>query len=358
MVEFKDVMEVFNSINQHHGIYPTNPYKSNDNIENDYFSDGISIPTKIIPMFRLEFTDKDIPQLVTVSYKIDYLNPALDAHNKENNLETVNEPVYFNEFVIYKMNDEFRIDDKVLHQHYPNHLTLNKKDMVNCLYSQAIALTSGLSFDTVKQILDNDNEVSRTLNASLDNSVVSLKHLSMLALKQFMYDNSKLNHEHEIDLTFVPYYHDIKSKRMKSNSDSTDGELDNISENIYYEQSNKSYQQYPELTKILTVKPANIEIFIQPKHTSKHYQMQIKHPELFEDGTDEQYLSNISMIVTNNFPDKTQKQLTIDNNYYVTVANVLKQEYDMSWKTIENMVDNDINNSKLKVDKKEKIKHG
>ena len=141
---------------------------------------------------------------------------------------------------------------------------------------------------------------------------------------------------------------------MKSNGDVSDVELDNI----YYEQSDKSYQQYPELTKILTVKPANIEIFIQPKHTSNHYQMQIKHPELFEDGTDGQYLSNISMIVTNNFPDKNQKQLTIDNDYYVTVANVLEQEYDMSWKTIENMVDNDINNSKLKVDKKEKIKHG
>ena len=354
MAEFKDVMEVFNSINQHHGIYPTNPYKTNDNIEDDYFSDGISIPTKIMPMFRLEFTDKDIPQLVAVSYKIDYLNPAIDAHNKENELATVNEPVDFNEFVIYKINDEFRIDDDILHQHYPNHLTLNKKDMVNCLYSQAIALTSGLSFDTVKQILDNDNEVSRTLNASLDNPVVSLKQLSMLALKQFMYDNSKLNNEHEISLTLVPYYHDIKSKRMKSNSDSTDSELDNI----YYEQSNKSYLQYPELTKILTVKPANIEMFIQPKHASKHYQMQIKHPKLFEDGTDGQYLSNISMIVTNNFPDKTQKQLNIDNDYYVTVANVLKQEYDMSWKTIENMFENNIGNNRLKIDKKEKIKHG
>ena len=351
MIEFKDVMEVFNSINQHHGIYPTNPYKTNDNIEDDYFSDGISIPTKIMPMFRLEFTDQDMPQLVAVSYKIDYLNPTIDIHNQENNSVAVNEPVDFNEFVIYKMNNEFRIDDEVLHQHYPNHLALNKKDMVNCLYSQAIALTSGLSFDAIKNILDNDNEVSRTLNASLDNPVVSLKQLSMLAVKQFMYDNSKLNNEHEVSLTLVPYYHDIKSKRMKSNSDGADGELDNI----YYEQSNKSYQQYPELTKILTVKPANIEIFIQPKHTSNHYQMQIQHPELFEYGTDVQYLSNISMIVTNNFPDKTQKQLTIDNDYYVTVANVLKQEYDMSWKTIENMIDNDINNSKLKVDK---IKHG
>lgn len=356
MVEFKDVMEIFNAINKHHGIYPTNPYKTDETIADDYFSDGISTPSNIMPMFRLEFTERDIPQLIAVSYKIDYLNQDIDSSDKKNN--SVNEPINFNEFVIYKMNDEFRIDDKILHQYYPNHLTLNKKDMINCLYAQAIALTSGLSFDATKNILDNDNEVSRTLNASLDNPVVSLKQLSMLSLKQFMYDNSKLNNEHEVSLTLVPYYHDIKSKRMKSNSDNTDGELDNIGENIYYEQSNKSYQQYPELTKILTVKPANIEIFIQPKHTSNHYQMQIKHPELFEDGTDGQYLSNISMIVTNNFPDKTQKQLTIDNDYYVTVANVLKQEYDMSWKTIEHMVDNDINNSKLKVDTKEKIKHG
>ena len=353
MIEFKDVMEVFNSINQNHGIYPTNPYKTNDNMEDDYFSDGISIPTKIMPMFRLEFTDKDIPQLVAVSYKIDYLNPTMD-NNEKNNSTNVDESVDFNEFVIYKMNDEFRIDDKVLHQHYPNHLALNKKDMVNCLYSQAIALTSGLSFDAVKNILDNDNEVSRTLNASLDNPVVSLKQLSMLTVKQFMYENSKLNHEHEVSLTLVPYYHDIKSKRIKSNSDGADGELDNI----YYKQSNKSYQQYPELTKILTVKPTNIEIFIQPKHTSNHYQMQIKHPELFEDGMDGQYLSNISMIVTNNFPDKTQKQLNIDNDYYVTVANVLKQEYDMSWKTIDNMVEKQVNNGKLQLNQKEKIKHG
>ena len=353
MIEFKDVMEVFNSINQHHGIYPTNPYKTNNNMEDDYFSDGISIPTKIMPMFRLEFTDQEIPQLVAVSYKIDYLNPTMD-NNEKNNSTNVDESVDFNEFVIYKMNDEFIIDDKILHQHYPNHLTLNKKDMVNCLYSQAIALTSGLSFDTVKQILDNDNEVSRTLNASLDNPVVSLKQLSMLALKQFMYDHSKLNNEHEVSLTLVPYYHDIKSKRMKSNGDVSDGKLDNI----YYEQSNKSYLQCPELTKILTVKPANIEMFIQPKHTSNHYQMQIKHPELFEDGTDGQYLSNISMIVTNNFPDKTQKQLTIDNDYYVTVVNVLKQEYDMSWKTIDNMVEKQVNNGKLQLNQKEKIKHG
>ena len=71
-----------------------------------------------------------------------------------------------------------------------------------------------------------------------------------------------------------------------------------------------------------------------------------------------QYLSNISMIVTHNFPDKTQKQLTIDNDYYTTVVNTLKQEYDMSWKTIENMFENNIGNNRLKIDKKEKIKHG
>ena len=353
MVEFKDVMEIFNAINKHHGIYPTNPYKTDETIADDYFSDGISTPSNIMPMFRLEFTERDIPQLIAVSYKIDYLNQDIDSSDKKNN--SVNEPINFNEFVIYKMNDEFRIDDEVLHHHYPNHLTLNKKDMINCLYAQAIALTSGLSFDATKNILDNDNEVSRTLNANLDNPVVSLKQLSMLSLKQFMFDNSRLNSDHEVMLTLVAHYHDLKSNNMQLDSEH---ESDDINENIYYEQSNKSYQQYPKLTKILTVKPANIEIFIQPKHTSNHYQMQIKHPELFKDDTDGQYLSNISMIVTHNFPDKNQKQLTIDNDYYVTVANVLKQEYDMSWKTIENMVENNIDNIKLPADKKEKIKHG
>ena len=64
------------------------------------------------------------------------------------------------------------------------------------------------------------------------------------------------------------------------------------------------------------------------------------------------------MIVTHNFPDKNQKQLTIDNDYYVTVTNVLKQEYDVSWKTIENMIENHVNNGKLQLNQKEKIKHG
>ena len=81
MIEFKDIMETFNAINQNHGIYPTNPYKTNDNIADNYFSDGISIPTKIMPMFCLEFTDKDIQQLIAVSYKIDYLNSAIDTNN-------------------------------------------------------------------------------------------------------------------------------------------------------------------------------------------------------------------------------------------------------------------------------------
>ena len=32
-------------------------------------------------MFCLEFTDKDIQQLIAVSYKIDYLNSAIDTNN-------------------------------------------------------------------------------------------------------------------------------------------------------------------------------------------------------------------------------------------------------------------------------------
>lgn len=34
-----------------------------------------------MPMFCLEFTDKDIQQLIAVSYKIDYLNSAIDTNN-------------------------------------------------------------------------------------------------------------------------------------------------------------------------------------------------------------------------------------------------------------------------------------